>query len=190
MKGLKINWTKENIQRLALAALFFVIVVYVFFEFLVRPAQRAISGAEQQLTDVDKELRVARGEISSARSLREELETASAGLDDLFANLPPGNPIAWYPPRVENFFKRQGIARCLATVTPEDLAELPGLRVYRCTIDFPEVNFLKFGQALEAFERSDKIFQVTNVRIAGIPTNPEFQQIKLDLRVILGRDES
>ena len=63
-------------------------------------------------------------------------------MEQIKAGIPEGAPVAWFPPRIQDFFKRQGIER-VATRLNNEMADkdLPGFRRLFWSIDLPKIGF-------------------------------------------------
>ncbi len=179
------KFTKENTQRLVLAGLTFIILIVFFQSFLLGPAFKSIRNSSAELERVNSELAKAKSMKTRIANMQKQVEQVSELEKTLFVNQPAGDPIAWFPPRVENFFKKVGIQYCLATLSSPSDEEIPGLRTYRCTVEFPEVSFMIFGVALAAFENHDNLVEVRDLAITSQSDNPALQRVTLTLRVIL-----
>jgi hypothetical protein len=179
------KFTKENTQRLLLAGLALVILLVFFQTFLLGPAFNTIRSSASQIEKVSTEMSKAKSLKTRIENMQRQVDQASELEKTLFMNQPAGDPIAWFPPRIENFFKKAGIQHCLATLSSPSDEEIPGLRTYRCTVEFPEVSFMRFGVALAAFENHDTLLEVRNVSISAQSDNPALQTVTLGLRIIL-----
>ncbi len=182
---MKFNFTPENTKRLTLSGLVLIVLVYVFYSFLLGPAFKSITTGKQRIAALDKSIATANSAINRVSNMRAQLNGFADLETTLFANQPGGDPIAWFPPRVENFFKKAGIPRCLATLSAPSETEIPGFRTYRCTIQFPSVSFMQFGAALAAFENHDNLIEVRSISIDAQADNPGLQLIAVEVRVIL-----
>jgi hypothetical protein len=183
--NLNIKYTRENVKRLALAGLMLVILVIFFQSFLLGPAFQVIKGSSGAIENVDAELTKSASYRKRIEAMRRQVVQNSDLEKTLFVNQPTGDPIAWFPPRVENFFKKAGIPRCLATLSPPSESEIRGFRTYRCTIEFPGISFMQFGAALAAFENSDNLIEVQSLKVGAQTDDPATQSISLTVRVIL-----
>src|SRR5438067_2323786 len=140
---------KEEIQKIVLGAILFAGLIYCYFAMLLGPlstgqvkAQKAIATLEPQITDAKKQLH-------KPEAVKKQAPAANAVIEQLKAGIPEGAPVAWFPPRMADFFKRQGIDKTLTRLTNEfPEKDLPGFRRLVWMIDVPKVEFAPLGIAL------------------------------------------
>jgi hypothetical protein len=82
------------------------------------------------------------------------------------AMIPPGSPVAWFPTRMADFFKRQGIDKATTRLNSETADKrFPGYRKLTWGIDLPKVEFVQFASAIAALENEEPLIEITNMQI-------------------------
>lgn len=156
-----------------------VIVLYVAWSSFITPAQSSLKASEQEIARLDEELRKAKATITRISNFEEKLAKASKKEDVMFDKQPMGSPLAWVPPRLENFFVRQGLS-CMVQ-TNDSSTPLTGqsqhLQVYKWKLNFQSADFLKFGAGLASFETNHPLVGIQSIKISFQPENPANQSI-------------
>ncbi|MEY2543821.1 MAG: hypothetical protein QOE81_1282, partial [Verrucomicrobiota bacterium] len=108
------KFSKDQIKKLALSAMGFVVLLYVYFSFFLGPLQKIRSSTLDQIADRQKKIASSKTEVAKAGNLERQAKDAMARFAALKELSPEGAPIAWFPPRVKTFFANEGIDRAIA----------------------------------------------------------------------------
>jgi len=180
MKQTKI--TKDQIQKLALSAIGFVILLYVYFSFFLGPLNRSRAAAEKNIADLQGKLASSKSDMTRAVNLEKEATTATSRFAALKALSPEGAPIAWFPPRVKAFFANQQIDKVttkLEGTAAYRQAEMAEWMKYSWGIDLPQTDFATFGKAVAELENTEPLLIVSKIGIRAGAEDAQFQQITL-----------
>ena len=94
------------------------------------------------------------------------------------ALIPPGSPVAWFPTRMAEFFKRRGIDRVTTRLNSESVDKrFAGYRKLTWGIDIPRVGFVQFASAISALENDEPLIEITSMQIEAGREDVELQHI-------------
>jgi hypothetical protein len=180
MKQLKL--TKDQIQKLLLSAMGFVVLVYVYFSFFLGPLNSSRDSMLRTIDEMQNKIASSRNEIIKAGNLEKQATTATTRFAALKALSPEGAPIAWFPPRMKTFFANQEIDK--ATARQETSAaykepELAAWMRYNWLIELPQADFATLGKAVTALENGEPLLSITRINIRALPDEQQFQQVTL-----------
>ena len=158
---------KDEIQKIFLSALLFAGLLYGYFAFLLKPLQAKESSARAVIQELEPKIRAAKGQLKQTAGLDAQAPEASEKYGRIVALIPDGSPIAWFPPRIVEFFRRQGIERCTVRLARESEApsQLPDFRRLSWIVDLREVQFVSLGIAIAGLENEEPLLQVDQVQI-------------------------
>ena len=180
MKQLKL--TKDQIQKLLLSAMGFVVLVYVYFSFFLGPLNRSRDSMLSTIDGVQHKIANSKNEITKATNLEKQATTATTRFAALKALSPEGAPIAWFPPRMKTFFANQEIDKAsarLETSVAYKEPDLAGWMRYNWLIELPQADFAVLGKAVTALENSEPLLSITRVNIRALADDQQFQQVTL-----------
>jgi len=180
MKELKL--TKDQVQKLMLSAIGFIVLVYVYFSFFLGPLNRSRDSMLATINEVQNKLGNSKGEITKATNLEAQATTATTRFAALKALSPEGAPIAWFPPRMKTFFANEEIDKATARLETSAAFKEPELATwmrYNWLIELPQADFSTLGKAVTALENSEPLLSIVRVNIRALPEDPQFQQVTL-----------
>jgi hypothetical protein len=180
MKEIKLS--KDQIQKLSLSAIGFVMLLYVYFSFFLGPLDKSRHSMLASIQDLQKKLGTSKSEMTKASNLEKQAATATTLFASLKARSPEGAPIAWFPPRIKLFFANQHIEKVTARLensAPFKEPELANWARYTWTIDLPQADFAVLGTAIASLENSEPLLSIIRVNIHVLPEDPQFQQVGL-----------
>ncbi len=183
MTQIKLN--KDQIQKLVLSALGFVVLVYVYFNFFLGPLNRSRAAMEQSISDVQLKIGTSDSEMVRAKNLEREAGSATARYAALQALSPEGAPIAWFPPRIKSFFANQKIDKVVAkpdangAAAPFKQPELADWGNYTWLIELPQADFNALGKAIAGLENTEPLLSITKLSIKSGTDDAQFQQTTL-----------
>lgn len=167
---------KEEIQKIALGGLLLVGLLYAYFTMLLGPLSIKQAKAEKAIKELEPQIAEAKKQLQKTDQLKKQAPAANEVLDQLKSNMPEGAPVAWFPPRMAEFFKRQGMDKTLTRLTNEFTEkDLPGFRKLVWAIDLPKTEFVPLGIAIAALENEEPLLQIANISIEAVKDDPENQ---------------
>jgi hypothetical protein len=182
MKQVQIKLNKDQIQKLLLSAMGFVVLVYVYFSFFLGPLNRSRDSMLAQIEDFQGKVAGSKNELSKTANLEKQALTATTRFAALKALSPEGAPIAWFPPRVRTFFASQDIDKVTARLEgsgPFKEAELAEWMRYTWLLELPQTDFATLGKSIAALENTEPLLSLTRINIKASPDDPQFQQATL-----------
>lgn len=172
----------DQIKKLALSAMGFVFLLYVYFTFFLGPLQKMRSTTLSQIKEVQGKIDGSKSEMAKASSLERQAKDATTRFATLKALVPDGAPIAWFPPRMKTFFGNQQIDKAVARLesnTTFKQAEPSGWTKYNWLIEMPQADFATLGKSIANLENSEPLLSITKLSIRALPNEPQFQQIAI-----------
>jgi hypothetical protein len=179
---------KERVQKLALSAMGFVFLLYVYFTFFLSPLTRVRGSVLAQIADRQKKIDSSKTELARANNLERQAKDATARFNALKALTPEGAPIAWFPPRMKNFFASQQIERAVARLesnTNFNEAELSGWTKYNWFIELPQADFAPLGTSIAALENTEPLLSITKISIHTSSDQPQLQQVAIAATTVI-----
>jgi hypothetical protein len=178
----KLNLTKDQIQKLGLSSIGFVVLLYVYFNFFLGPLNKSRDTMLATIADLQTKVAGSKSEMSKAINLEKQASAATTRFAALKALSPEGAPIAWFPPRMKVFFANQQIDKTTARLensAPYKDAALSGWLRYTWQLDLPQTDFSTLGVALAALENSEPLLAITHLNLHAGADDPQFQQVSL-----------
>lgn len=177
---------KDEIQKIALSSLLLIGLLYCYFALLLGPLSKREAQVKEDIKALTPQIDTAKKQIAHTASLEKEEPANNVVLDQIKGLIPDGAPVAWFPPRIADFFKRQGIEKCSARLTNElPLKDVPGFRKLVWSIDVPKVGFIPLAIALSGLENEDPLLEISNLQVEANSTNPELQHVVLTANTIV-----
>lgn len=174
---------KEEIQKIVLGVLLFAILIYGYFEMLLGPLKSNRGRSQARIEELTKKLREAKGQIRRVQELEAEVPVAEQTVQAVKAMIPPGAPVAWFPPRVAEQFNREGLEKAATRMTGETTdKDLSGFRRMTWSVDLAKVEFIPFAQALADFENNEPLAEITSLQIEAGNEDVELQRAALNVR--------
>ena len=178
----KLNLKKDQIQKLSLSLMGFVVLLYVYFSFFLGPLNKSRASMLTSIHDLQFKVGNSKNELTKAANLEKQAGAATSRYA-AFTNLSPeGAPIAWFPPRMKIFFSNQQIDKSTARLensVPYKEAELSGWMRHNWVLELPQTDFATLGKALAELENNEPLLSINKINIHGLPSDPEFQQVSL-----------
>jgi hypothetical protein len=153
--------TKDQKQKIVLGGMIVVGVIYAYFEFLLGPLRAGRQAAIQNAAALDPKIAAAQAQIAKVAALKQKEPQARLLMQQVDSMIPSGSPIAWFPPRIVDFFKKYGIDKITARLNSEPAdKELTGFKCLNWGIEAPNVQFMQFAAAVSALENGEPLIQV------------------------------
>jgi hypothetical protein len=174
--------SKDQIQKIALSTMGFVVLLYVYFNFFLGPLNRSRDNMLNGIRDKQAKLDGSKGDLSKAVTLEQQAKSATARFASLKALNPEGAPIAWFPPRMKLFFANEQIDKAVARLegtTGFKQPELASWGRYSWIIELPQADYAALGKAISDLENREPLMTVNKITIRTIADQQEFQQVSL-----------
>ena len=183
MKRIDVKLNKDQVQKLALSTIGFIVLVYVYFSFFLGPLNNSRDTAEAQITDLQGKVASSKNELAKTANLEKQADASTKRFAALKALNPEGAPIAWFPPRMKAFFANQEIEKSTTkfetSVAFKD-ADLVNWMRYNWAVELPQTDFATLGKAVAALENAEPLLSITHISIKAGPEDPQFQQVTLN----------
>ena len=171
---------KEEIQKIVLGALLLLGLVYSYFDLLLGPLMAQQELTEKSIHGLGPVIQADKAQIARARELDQNAPLAERTVKQINAMIPDGSPVAWFPTRTAEFFKRQGIDRVTTRLNSEPPdTRYPGYRKLTWGIDIPKVGFFQFASAIAALENEEPLVEIGSVQIDASREDVETQHALL-----------
>jgi hypothetical protein len=173
---------KEEIQKLVLGLLLFFGLIYSYFDLLLGPLNKRQDAARQSIVALGPEIANAKVQIDKTRQMEQNVSAAMLTARQVDAMIPDGSPVAWFPTRMTEFFKKQGIDKALTRMNGElPDKELSGFRKLVWGVDLPKVEFVTFAEAVAALENEEPLYEITTIQIDASREDVEAQHALITL---------
>ena len=182
------NLSKDQIQKLVLSSMGFIILLYVYFTFFLGPLNRSRDTMKDRIGDLQNKLNSSKDEMGKTAHLEQQAKAATTRFAALKGLYPEGAPIAWFPPRTKVFFANQQIDKAVAKLegnTTFKQSELSEWVKYNWTIDLPQADFDLLGKALSDLQNSEPLLSIAKIKIQASPDQPQAQQVALNVATII-----
>src|SRR5258708_2262561 len=103
--------TKQQSQQLTLGGVMLCVVLYVYFNFGLSPLAVSREKAGKDLTAVEPQIKDAQAQLARTKALEAKEPAARQLLDQVKAMIPDGSPIAWFPTKITDSFKKDRIEK-------------------------------------------------------------------------------
>ena len=183
MKQVKAKMSKDQIKKLMLSAMGFVVLIYVYFSFFLGPLNTSRDSMLSEITQLQAKVAGSKTELTKTAKLEKQAEAATQRFAALKAMSPEGAPIAWFPPRMKAFFANQEIDKATARLESSAAykeSDLASWMRYNWVIELPQTDFSTLGKALAALENAEPLMSVMRLTIKALPEDPQFQQVTLN----------
>ncbi len=171
---------KEEIQKIILAGLLVLAVVYTYFSLLLGPLSSRQALVEKSVQALGPEIAAAKAQIARTAEAEKAAPANMAATRQVTAMIPEGSPVAWFPPRVGDFFKRNGLEKSSTRLTGEFVEkEMVGFRRMSWSIDLPKVGFVPFAQAVASLENEEPLLEISNLQIDASRDDVGMQHVLL-----------
>jgi hypothetical protein len=182
MKQIKVNLNKDQIQKLALSTMGFIVLLYVYFSFFLGPLSTSRDSALAQIDQFQDKIANSKNELAKTSKLEKQANASTQRFAALKALSPEGAPIAWFPPRMKAFFANQEIDKSsarLETSSPFKEADLASWMRYNWLLEIPQADYSTLGKAVSSLENTEPLMSIMRISIKALPEDPQFQQVTL-----------
>lgn len=177
---------KEEIQKLILAGLIVLGVVYSYFNLLLGPLGKSQEATRKSITALGPEIAAAKAQIKRTDDVEKSAPASMETMRRVVAMIPEGSPVAWFPPRVGDFFKKQGLEKNSTRLNSEiSEKEMVGFRRMVWGIDLPKVGYVPFATAVAALENEEPLLEISALQLDASRDDVEMQHAILTVSNIV-----
>ena len=178
--------SKEEVQKLILSGILLIALIFGYFTMLLKPLGRSQAALQREIADLEPKIESANKQIRRTQGLEAESGELADELDRIAGLIPVGAPIAWFPPRVVQFFERMGVPN--PTVRLAGDAKLPKIdkfKLLQWVVDLPKAEYTQLGSAMAAFENEEPLVRTSRLQITTKMEDPEKQHVILTVSNIV-----
>lgn len=177
---------KEEFQKIAFSVILLAALLYAYFTMLLGPLDTREKAYHKTISELTPQIAKANSVIKATQALENSAPEVSGTLDQIKSLIPEGAPVAWFPPKISDFFKRQGIEKCMAHPGAETFdKDLPGFKKIAWNIDIPRVEAVPLAIAIAALENENPLWEITNLQIEASKENVQYQSAHLVVLTIV-----
>lgn len=177
---------KEEIQKIVLGVLMLFGVLYSYFALLLGPLVKRQETTRQSIAALGPEIANAKAQIEKTRKLEQTEAEVTLAARQVEAMIPEGSPVAWFPTRMAEFFKKQGLEKTSTRMNGEmPDKELPGFRKLGWGVDLPKVEFVTFAKAIATLENEEPLLEIGSVQIDASRDDVETQRALLTVNNLI-----
>jgi hypothetical protein len=182
------KFSKDQIKKISLSAMGFIVLLYVYFTFFLGPLQKSRDTALTQIDELQKKIDGSKGEMAKASNLERQAKDATGRFAALKAFSPDGAPIAWFPPRIKSFFASQQIDKAVARLESNTTFKQPELSnwvKYNWLIELPMADFAALGKSIAELENNEPLLTINKLSIHVLPNESQFQQVGIAATTVI-----
>jgi hypothetical protein len=176
---------QDQIKKIGLSLAVLVALLYGYFVFLLGPVQDGEQKAIAGVASLEPQIADAKQQITKTAALEKKAPFATAFLTNLKNTIPDGAPIAWFPPKMSQFFRSLGIEKCTTRLVSESESGMPGFRKLVWDIDVPKVEFVPLGIAISTLENNEPLLDILNVTVDATREDAQYQHATLVLSTLV-----
>ena len=184
------KFSTEEFKKMILSLMFFIILLYCYKNMLLDSQNKREERSTASIAMLTPEIAKAGEQIERTEKLKTKAPASNEFLDQVKALIPHGEPVAWFPPRITEFFKRQGIEKCAVRQgSPAGGKDLPGFKRIGWSIDLPKTEYVQLAIALAGLENEMPLLEINGLQIDEATDNPQFQHASINVTSIV-KDET
>jgi hypothetical protein len=171
---------KEEIQKIVLGVLLLFGLIYSYFDLLLGPLGKRADITHKSAIGLVPQIQNSNAQVQKAKDMENDAPNAAIVMRQVEAMIPEGSPVAWFPTRISDFFKKQGIDHVSTRMTGDaGDKEVPKFRHIAWGVDIPRVDFVTFGQAIANLENEEPLLEISAIQIDASRDDVESQHIFL-----------
>ncbi|MEO6871758.1 MAG: hypothetical protein ABI233_06005 [Chthoniobacterales bacterium] len=182
------KFNKDQIQKIFLSGLGFIALIYCYFTFFLGPLDRSRATMTQTIDETEAKTASSKTEMKKTANLEVQAKEATSRYEALKSATQEGAPIAWFPPKMRNFFDSRGIEKAGVRLSASSAFKEPELSDWIkdvWSIDLPAADYEALGKAIADLENSEPLLAVQKISIHAAPEDPQFQQVNLTAQIDL-----
>jgi hypothetical protein len=177
---------KEEIQKIVLGGMLFAALIYGYSTFLLNPLQRQRAATRKSIDEMTPRIEAAKEQIKRSQTIEQTATAAGVIIAQVDAMIPEGSPVAWFPPRVAEFFKARTIDKAATRMNNEfPEKDLPGFRRLSWGIELPKADFVPLARALADLENEEPLIEILSLQIDSSREDNEMQRVLLTVSNIV-----
>ena len=180
--------SKDQIQKIILSSLGFIALIYCYFTFFLGPLNKSRATMTQSIADLQVKIASSKSEMKKTANLEMQAKEATTRYDALKSTTADGAPIAWFPPKMRNFFAAQGIDKAGVRMESSGPYKQPQLSDWihdTWAIELPLSDYDTLGKTIAELENTEPLLAVQKIVIHALPEEPQFQQVSLTAQTAL-----
>lgn len=176
---------KEEIQKIFLGGLLLIALVYCYFAFLLVPLGEKQKSTSAAIAALQPKIREAHAQLRKTQSMEAAAPQALEQMQQITAMIPDGSPVAWFPTRVADVFRREGLDKAVTRMNAESPeSALTGYRRMAWGVEVTKAAFVPFAQALADFENAEPLAEVVGLQVEAARENIGTQRVTLTVNNI------
>ena len=180
----------EEIKKIGLSVLVLIVFFYCYKNMMLDQQTRREELAVKVIEDLEPKIKAAQEQIRRTADVEKQAPADNETLEQINALIPSGDPITWFPPRMTEFFKRQGIEKCTVQAAGNSSdANLPGFRKSSWSIEIPKTEFTQLAIAVAGLENEEPLLEITNLHIEASTESFQFQHAILTVNTIIKEEK-
>ena len=187
------KFSKEQIQKAILAAVFVIGGLCYYALEMVGPLAKREAAAIKEIAALEPKIRDAKSKIARTNSIEAgdpNADAARKAYEVMRVKIPSGQPVAWFPTRLSEFFKKQGISKQNFRCNPEPAEpNFPGYKASSWNIEFPSVGFAPLGVALAGLENQEGLMQITHLQIDATAKDAENHHAQIVISTLVKNEK-
>jgi hypothetical protein len=177
--------SKDQKQKLVLGSMMLAGVVYAYFEFLLGPVRTGRQAAVKNSAALDPKIAEAKAQIAKTEALKAREEAAKLLQAQVKAMVPEGSPIAWFPPRITEFYKQRGVDRAIARMNSEaPEKDIPGYRKLHWGLEVARGEFVPFAAAVSEMENNFPLVEVQTFEAEAGREDVGTQRVAITMNIL------
>lgn len=178
---------KDQIQKIALSTLGFIGLIYCYFTFFLGPLNKSRETMTASIAETQAKTASSKTEMKKTANLEAQAKEATSRYGALKSTTRPGAPIAWFPPKMRNFFESHDVEKVGVKLDGSGNFKEPELTDWvkdTWSIDLPSAGFDAFGKAIAELENTEPLLAVQRLSIHAVPEDPQFQQASITVQTV------
>lgn len=177
---------KDEIQKMFLGVLLMIGLLYAYFTMLLGPLDTAEAAANSVIKDKGPMVEADKKIIKLAKERKAAADEADATLSQVNKLIPDGSPVAWFPPLIIEFFKRQGIEKCAVHRGDEGVDKnLTGFKELSWGLDISHVEVVPLAGAIATFENEHPLMEINSLQIESGKDNVQYQTARMNVGTVI-----
>lgn len=183
------KFTKDQIQKAILAVILCCGGLWYYVYEIIEPLAKRETVARQAITTFEGQIKEAKSKILRTSAIESgDIHAAEAQrvYAVMKAKIPNGQPVAWLPTRLGEFFKQRGIGKpTFRGNSGSNDCEFPGYKTSSWAIELPSVGYSAFGEAVADLENQEGLMQITGLQIDSLPGEAELHHAQLTISTLV-----
>lgn len=179
------KFSKNEIQKIVLAIMGFLFVLYAYFQFLLNPMIDSAERSSLDLAKLTPKMEEAKKQFKNTQAAAYEVPEKKKLVDALRAGLPERSPLSWFPGKITEHLSRLGVENIDKVKIRQQTGDS---RLYfdmfhQCiwNIDVPYITYAQFGKFIEGIDNDELLLTVSRITFTINSDNPEAHHLVLEL---------